>query len=78
MPTPTTAVTPAAPKLTWRAYTDRIAHAFPSGQARALCGERVLPERFERPDPIRRCMACDSLAAERIPEGEARALWGNR
>jgi hypothetical protein len=69
-----------APKITWRAGADRVAHAHAARSPRTLCGELVLDERYAWPDPLRRCLVCRTQIEklEPIPEGEARALWGDR
>lgn len=69
-----------APKITWRAGSDRVAHAHTARSPRTLCGEPVALETLEWPDPLRRCLICRTHAEklERIPEGESRALWGDR
>ena len=66
-------------RLTWRAGSDRVAHAHRSRYSRTLCGSPIVLERLAWP-AFRRCRACESLAADLapVPEGEARALWGSR
>lgn len=66
----------AAPKVTWRAGSDRVAHAHTKGATRTLCGMRVLEERFAWPK-VRDCMVCTAAIAQ-IPESELRLLDGNR
>lgn len=74
--------------VAWLAFTpDAPACAFLRGPAgvRSLCGAiRRQPEIFAQSNAIQRprCGTC-SVELERrehagIPEGEARALWGNR
>jgi hypothetical protein len=69
---------PAAPTatVTWRAGNDRISHAHRTHELRTVCGSQIVQERLAWP-PFRRCMVCVA-ALEDVPEGEARALWGNR
>jgi hypothetical protein len=69
-----------APKITWRAGAERTAHAHTPRSPRTLCGELVLDERLAWPDPLRRCLICRTQEEklERVPEGESRAMWGNR
>lgn len=57
--------TTTLPPLTWRAGADKIAHAHEPRATRTLCGDLIVLERLAWPNPIRRCMACDSLAADR-------------
>lgn len=66
-------------KVTWRAGSDRIAHAHTHGRTRSLCGQPVLEERFAW-TKFRDCMEC-AAAAERldaVPETEQRLLAGDR
>lgn len=61
----------------WFAGPDGIGHAVLRGPGvtRTACGRPRLPARLEH--PIReRCRDCDRLVEG--PEGEQRALWGNR
>jgi hypothetical protein len=76
MPVTASAARMPAPKITWRAGSDRIAHAHVKRGTRTLCGEPVLDERFAWPK-FRNCMVC-SAAVEQIPETELRALHGDR
>lgn len=86
MPNPPVATT--APVIRWKAYADRVAHAYHRAGARgsrSLCTDVAeLPERFEVPvtEAASRCGTCSAVAeqleVDAIPEGESRAMWGNR
>lgn len=69
---------PAAPAatVTWRAGNDRIAHAHRPRELRTVCGSEIVAERLAWP-AFRKCLVCRA-ALEDVPEGEARAQWGNR
>jgi hypothetical protein len=59
-------MTAAAPaRVRWLAGADRIAHASHPRQPRTMCGELVVPQPLAWP-PLRRCLACASLAGEGI------------
>lgn len=72
-----TAASSPAPRVTWRAGADRTSHASVGHSPRTLCGELVIPERNAWPQ-LRRCLGCRALVDEQMPEGESRAMWGNR
>lgn len=85
MPQPVATVT-TPPDARWAAYADGIGHAYLRGGARgmrSLCADvRRLEERWEHPIATR-CDPCTAVLNQvtkdaLVPEGEARALWGDR
>jgi hypothetical protein len=76
MPVTASAARMPAPRVTWRAGSDRIAHAHVKRATRTLCGVPVLDERLAWPK-FRNCMVC-SAAVDQISESELRLLDGNR
>lgn len=66
----------SAATVTWRAGSDRVAHASLPKALRTVCGMEIVAERLSWP-AFRKCLACRA-ALEDVPEGEARLLWGGR
>jgi hypothetical protein len=52
-----------APKVTWRAGRDRVAHAHTPRATRTICGEPVVAENLSWPE-LRHCMVCTAALTD--------------
>lgn len=55
--------TATAPRVTWRAGRDRVAHAHSPRATRTICGERVVVETLAWPK-LRDCMVCTAALTD--------------
>jgi hypothetical protein len=62
-PVPQPAEARPAPKVTWRAGSDRVAHAHTARATRTLCGAEIVAERLSW-TKFRNCMVCTAAVEQ--------------